>query len=503
MLPATGISEKQLTGAGEVRSCQIASHQLGSLDPTCLYLGRFSDLPSQELLPQSEAHLPCFLLASHGAQPIPPGLNVCLVEHDTDLASLKQDVDAILDDDMRFAELSTKAIEAVSLDKSLEESVALISGVLGNTVMVNDASFNSIASAYQSGSTKATLSADVSIGFLQDSVVDLMRSGGIIAAIRQEGKTVRTRHPVTGTEWLFKSALINGLPAADIALVADNRPFRHLDYRAIELLATIVSIMLQKERFFETNVDAATAFFMRALLSGSLTDRQAINQRAHTFHIGLHAYFLVCAAKPVASDPQSLSAPYLERQLRKALPEGTWARADGVVVGLFSSDKKARLDLAHDKRLLKFAADNSVEIGLSDLYRDVVSTPFFHLQAIHACNTSPGEKETPNVKSFSEVFTAYVVDVLRKNDADTTLMHPKLTALQEYDQEHGASLIETLEAYLRMGKNAAHTAHLLNVHRNSLLYRLNRIRDIADIDFDDGEEMLRLLLNLQMIRRTR
>jgi hypothetical protein len=49
-----------------------------------------------------------------------------------------------------------------------------------------------------------------------------------------------------------------------------------------------------------------------------------------------------------------------------------------------------------------------------------------------------------------------------------------------YDRQHDCGLLQTLEAVLRY-PTLADTAKALHVLRNTLLYRLQRIREIADL----------------------
>jgi DNA-binding PucR family transcriptional regulator len=51
--------------------------------------------------------------------------------------------------------------------------------------------------------------------------------------------------------------------------------------------------------------------------------------------------------------------------------------------------------------------------------------------------------------------------------------------------------MRTLEAWLRHG-TIAQTARALHAHRNTILYRLERIQDITGLDLEDGETRLNL-----------
>jgi purine catabolism regulator len=69
-----------------------------------------------------------------------------------------------------------------------------------------------------------------------------------------------------------------------------------------------------------------------------------------------------------------------------------------------------------------------------------------------------------------------------------------LVALIEYDRQHGAELLRTLGAFFAGRCGPKETAAILGVHRNTVLYRLERIRELTGFDLDDADVRLRLQL---------
>jgi sugar diacid utilization regulator len=70
-------------------------------------------------------------------------------------------------------------------------------------------------------------------------------------------------------------------------------------------------------------------------------------------------------------------------------------------------------------------------------------------------------------------------------------------SLLDYDEKRNADLVRTLMHYLRNGGNYQATAEALIVHRNTLKYRLQRIRQISGLDLSDPE----VCFNLQLATR--
>jgi len=73
-----------------------------------------------------------------------------------------------------------------------------------------------------------------------------------------------------------------------------------------------------------------------------------------------------------------------------------------------------------------------------------------------------------------------------------------LGPLLAYDREHGADLIRTLDAFFAANASPKEAAARLHVHRNTVLYRLDRIADITGVSLDDPNVRLRLHLALHI-----
>jgi DNA-binding PucR family transcriptional regulator len=80
----------------------------------------------------------------------------------------------------------------------------------------------------------------------------------------------------------------------------------------------------------------------------------------------------------------------------------------------------------------------------------------------------------------------------------TDFLQEMIGLLEAYDHEHGADLLLTLEAYFAAGASPKETASRLHVHRNTVLYRLQRIVEISGHRLDDPSTCLSLQLALRL-----
>lgn len=70
--------------------------------------------------------------------------------------------------------------------------------------------------------------------------------------------------------------------------------------------------------------------------------------------------------------------------------------------------------------------------------------------------------------------------------------------LADYDRKQRGSLVETIDAYFNYHGNVSQTAESLFVHRNTLLYRLDRIQELTKQDLNQADSRLALQLALKL-----
>ena len=89
---------------------------------------------------------------------------------------------------------------------------------------------------------------------------------------------------------------------------------------------------------------------------------------------------------------------------------------------------------------------------------------------------------------------------LDRSSSDATMTAIELLA--RYDEARGASLVATLEEFLRRHGSISATADALHVHQNTLRQRLRRIQEVSGIDLRrDDWLMVEIAVRLVRLRR--
>ena len=103
------------------------------------------------------------------------------------------------------------------------------------------------------------------------------------------------------------------------------------------------------------------------------------------------------------------------------------------------------------------------------------------------------------VRSRAVVYDDVLVDhVLRSNENAGRVIAAALRPLREYDGRRNAGLIDTLRAYIDGNFSITRAARALGLHSNTVLYRLDRVRELTGRDPRNPRDIVFLALSLRL-----
>lgn len=106
--------------------------------------------------------------------------------------------------------------------------------------------------------------------------------------------------------------------------------------------------------------------------------------------------------------------------------------------------------------------------------------------------------ETKNIYTYQKLGIYQFFHILLEKRKHEQYENYSLRMLREYDEKHNSNLIETLDVFLSKDTNINDAAKELNVHANTLNYRLKRIAEIGGVDFKDPNQKMTLYIDLKL-----
>ncbi|MEU3843646.1 helix-turn-helix domain-containing protein [Streptomyces sp. NPDC028635] len=136
-------------------------------------------------------------------------------------------------------------------------------------------------------------------------------------------------------------------------------------------------------------------------------------------------------------------------------------------------------------------------IGVSAASGSLNDLPHHYQEAQRALDVRRHSRERYGTTFFDELGLYRILGPGNDYRELETFVREWLGQLIDYDSRHHAAMVETLSRYFDCGGNYDETADSLAIHRSTLRYRLQRIRDISGHDLANVEDRL----NLQVATR--
>lgn len=156
----------------------------------------------------------------------------------------------------------------------------------------------------------------------------------------------------------------------------------------------------------------------------------------------------------------------------------------------------------------------SAKCGISNPFYSIADLRYAHEQADVALKYGARQTMLPfsgraklsslRLYSYESYYPCYLMcgNPTSARLARTTKASLALKKLHEYDKQHGTNNLELLFVYLNNDRKATETAAFMHMHRNNVIYRINRICEMTDMDLDDYSVRFRLLLAYEIFSPT-
>jgi len=150
-------------------------------------------------------------------------------------------------------------------------------------------------------------------------------------------------------------------------------------------------------------------------------------------------------------------------------------------------------------KIFIFIREGNFRAGFSDCFVGLNNLKAYCHEAEIALEI--GTECSPNIwiHKFSDYVFTYILNKITDDLPSELLVSPILSRLEEYDRENGTNLLKTLQVYVNNKLNAVQTAKDLFIHRSTMTYRLERIKEIGQTDFRNPDELLHIQLSMRLL----
>ncbi|BEP28840.1 PucR family transcriptional regulator [Helicovermis profundi] len=327
-------------------------------------------------------------------------------------------------------------------------------------------------------------------------------------------KTERIQIPILSEEKCFGS----------VVLWQTKRILTSMEQSVIESSVSLIALNIMKRLSIFENENRHKIEFIDDLLSDNLEVQSSILEKADYFNFNInYSYTVIELAINKLSEKVKLTpnnADYLEtvkntlmnivdRVSRISYKNVIYAKKSNRVYILFGSKKDMPINkvkskiLEYSNYILKYAEEAGIKenlsIGIGRNYSDLK-------KLYNSKREAKRSVENLILKNSSESLIHYdelgIYKLLSYEELKPELYQFYLDTLEplvKYDREKETELVDTLAMYYKCGGNLKRVSEKLYTHYNTIIYRIQRIKEIINIDLDNSDDSLNLQIALKIV----
>ena len=138
-------------------------------------------------------------------------------------------------------------------------------------------------------------------------------------------------------------------------------------------------------------------------------------------------------------------------------------------------------------------ADHCPVIGMGEAETELSKIKYSYLNAVNALRIA--RQRDINYFRFRDLGIYQILLSIDDTDMLVRIMNEHLGPLEAYDAAYGTNLLDTLDAYLRCNGSVNEVASELFTHRNTINYRMKKIRELLPFDMNDTDNLFVLKMS--------
>lgn len=485
-----------------ISSCRCLNMELKFFSSEVVYVGNVSDLPPD---PTFTVTINLLLL---GDKEIPQiyhcrsGVNWIICDPEkSDTVRLINKVEEFFQEDIQLASYTEEILGAISEQESLHEMLEITYRYIGNPLRVIDAAHNLVASywgdssldepqwvEYEKGklfSQKFTDVCNADFAFrhhmLSSSEPYIMDYPDIF---KHRQRTLRIRQ--------------KGMNIAFASELEYNRPFNDFTSQILQMFGKSAGIKLSNDAHFFCSSDSPASELLLHVLKSVQPNPLKIQQLMNSAGLNFRKYlYLVYITDGDLFDSKEKMI-YIRNIMDRFFVGCLTQMVDGKVIILLDSDQCRKSPILENllPEFVNTLRVNKIYAGISRCFRQITQASQALEQAKKAFFYARQNGADGPLFYYEDYTMEDFVQILLEKRPLEMLLDPGLLEVIEYDKERHTSLVQTLTCYLDNQMNLQSVSQKLHIHVNTLKYRIQKIQNIALLDFTEVDSLLRLKISL-------
>lgn len=370
--------------------------------------------------------------------------------------------------------------------------------LLGNPVLLQDSTTKLLACSQveqDPSDQDEVLGCVLRQGFVSADLFQKYDYADVLRAIEGNAQAFLLSSPKK-CDRILRRLMVNHQYFGWVCSIASNGPFRQGELEIIDFLSDALAMLLEREDVLP--VYSQTERLLTSLLSAHSYTEESFKKQAEGFGWKLRDnYFLVLLAFPSPQEENaSRTMMAYQNHLSLLLPGmKSFLRQEKLVLFFDSISEKLV-----EENLTAFARRYHLVGSFSRPFAHILDFPRYYHQAEKTIEIGLGLRRKGPLFRFEEFSLYYMVR--RIQDLEPSDLRDccidELIDMFRYDRRNDTSFALSTRVYLET-HNLGTAAQILYIHRNTMLYRVEKFSELTGLDLGDWMVRLRLMTSFLIL----
>ena len=449
------------------------------LYPNVIYLTNFREKYSKDLVGN--------ILCVGCDDQIPEG-NTLYIAESLDLYELHNIIENSLQS-YRQVEISKASLfHTLYMGKGLSTLLENGYKMIRNPIVVCDSSYNVLAS-YPEVSDEKFLEIRNHRLSLKEIFTDNMKKSQTIDRIYHTVYPFVTEVKDAEFPMIFESIRIKRAVVGYICVRCLEKNYEENDLEIIHSLTQMISIQLQKDDTYNNPNGIKYDMFLKDLFEKQLDGEEAARKHLSFLGVEPKQYYFIMISGFTNVKSHSMTNTYYWNQLTSIFKNSITGVFGNRFVTLVSTSDKDSFFEKLSSRLETFLQMNHMLAAVSYSFDQLWDASVYAEQ----CNSLLTERlvvynESP-ILFYEDYYLKHLINMTKNPAAIKASVHPDIKDMIKYDASQGTEYIHTLKTYFEHNRSMPATAKALFIHKSTLFYRFDKMKQLFNIDIIDAEKL--------------
>ncbi len=391
-------------------------------------------------------------------------------------------------------------MDALFNDEGLQGICDVAYSFLGNPILVIDNSYKHLAVSTGATSDNPLFLKETETGQIEDEGIRYIRQSKLDDQVRKSNHPIYVHNPIHNRGMLIGPIKIHDIEVGHVMMYEQNRPIGDNDYELLHRLCRIISIELQKKDFYKKNKGAMYAYFIGDLLDNRTGNIELSKERLATLGYILKEDLFILSVSDKYNVTSEAKQEMIIADIQSMIPGSLYVIYQNSVIFLINGSDNPNDHSFNNPKVENYLKNNNLIAGLSNRFQNIQEIRKYYEQSLKSAQLGLKMKNAPGLYRYEVMTIFHIMEICESKEYNLLdFCHPALLVLKAYDEEKNTDFFNTLYQYLNFSQNTQATANYLHIHKNTLLYRIEKIKKITGNPLNHGDELIKLHFSFKIL----